>query len=226
MKMNAPRLKARALRSVLAIPGIVASLLVLLPSEALAHHAEWMHGRPFVQGLSMPLHGVDHMLVALAVGLMAAQLGGAAFWGVPGLFAIFMLIAGVLNVNGIAVPGIEPPILASVLILGVILTRRRPVSSIVGAALVALLAAIQGSALMQSPATPTADWSLLRFSLGCVLSALAVLGCGMGLGVAIERLQRREVLRYAGATIFAAGILIYVFPAANDVVIRLFERAP
>src|SRR5713226_9603678 len=152
MKMNAPRLKASALRSVLTIPGIAASMLVMLPSEALAHHAEWMKGRPFVQGLSMPLHGVDHMLVALAVGLMATQLGGAAFWGLPGLFAIFMLIAGVLNVNGIAVPAIEPAILASVLILGVNLTRRRPVSSIVGAALVALLAAIQGSALIQSPA--------------------------------------------------------------------------
>ena len=205
---------------------VAASLLLLLPTQALAHHAEWMKGMPFVQGVSMPLHGVDHMLVALAVGLMAAQLGGAARWALPSVFAIFMLIAGLLNVNGIAVPGIEPAILGSVLILGVLLSRRRPVSAIAGAALVALLAVIQGDALIQSPATPSPDWSLLRFSIGCVLSSLVLLGSGVALGIAIERFQRREILRYAGATIVAAGILIYMFPAANDLVIHLLEPKP
>lgn len=205
---------------------IAATLLALLPTQALAHHAEWMSGRPFVQGLSMPLHGVDHLLVALAVGLMAVQLGGAAFWLVPSVFAAFLVAAGVLNVNGIAVPFVEPAILGSILILGALLARRRPLSSLAGAALVALFAVFQGDALIQSPATPDPGWSLVRFSLGCAVSALAVLGTGMALGVGFERMQKREILRWAGATIVAAGLLIYAFPAANDVVIRMLEPKP
>lgn len=216
----------RARRMIAAMAGITASALFLIPSEALAHHAEWMKGRPFIQGLSMPLHGLDHMLVALAVGLMAAQLGGWALWGIPIAFALFMLIAGLLNVNGIAVPGLEQAILASILVLGVILARRRPLPSVLGVVLVAFLAAIQGSALIESPASAAPGWSLFRFSAGCIASALVVLGSGIGLGLAFERLQRREIVRYAGVTIIAAGILVYVFPSANDVVIRLLEAAP
>src|SRR5438067_8162899 len=51
-------------------------VLALAPVSAFAHHAEWMRNRPFVQGLSMPVHGLDHMLVAISIGLLATQLGG------------------------------------------------------------------------------------------------------------------------------------------------------
>jgi urease accessory protein len=226
MKKDTRSSALRARRLVGVIGGITASALFVVPSEALAHHAEWMKGRHFIQGLSMPLHGIDHMLVAAAVGLMAAQLGGWALWAIPSAFALFMLIAGILNVNGIAVPGLEQTILGSILVLGVILARRRPLPSVLGVIVVALLAAIQGSALIESPASAAPDWSLLRFSAGCIASALVVLGSGIGLGLALERIERREVLRYAGVTIIAAGILVYVFPSANDVVIRLLESAP
>jgi hypothetical protein len=52
---------------------LIISLLggLLIPSAAFAHHAEWMKGKPFIQGLSMPVHGLDHMLVTFAVGLIA-----------------------------------------------------------------------------------------------------------------------------------------------------------
>ena len=103
----------------LGLPLVVATLLVvLLPSEGHAHHAEWMKGQPFIQGLSMPIHGVDHMLVAVGVGLIAVQLGGSALWWVPSLFGLLMWIGGLLNVHGIAVPPVELGILASILVLG------------------------------------------------------------------------------------------------------------
>ncbi len=206
--------------------GLATALLALSATDASAHHAEWMTGRPFVQGLAMPLHGIDHILVAVAVGLVAARLGGGALWGVPGVFAVFMLVAGILNVNGVAVPGVELAILASILVLGVVLARERPLPPALGIVLVALLAGVQGSALIASPASPEPGWSLARFAAGCIAAALAVVASGVGLGLGLERLRRREVVRYAGVTIMAAGVLVYVFPAANDVMIRLLEGAP
>ena len=40
---------------------VFAAVLASL-STAHAHHAEAMSGKPFLQGLSMPLHGLDHLL--------------------------------------------------------------------------------------------------------------------------------------------------------------------
>jgi len=72
---------------------LIISLLgiLLIPSAAFAHHAEWMKGKPFIQGLSMPVHGLDHMLVTFAVGLIAVQIGRHALWAVPVAFGLLRI---------------------------------------------------------------------------------------------------------------------------------------
>lgn len=207
-----------------ALPRVTAAaILLLLPSPALAHHAEWMLERPFVQGLSMPLHGLDHMLVALATGLTAVEIGGAAIWAVPAVFSIFMLVAGLLNVHGYAAPLLEQAILASIVVLGAILVRRRPLPSGAWVLIVGALAMIQGAALIgASTAGASAGW-LPRFATGCLLSSVAVLASGMALGLALQRFREASVIRYAGVAIIIAGILVYAFPSANGVVIGFLE---
>ena len=96
---------------------LLASLLGL-PSLAQAHHAEFMTGEPFLQGISMPIHGMDHMLVTIAVGLIAAQLGGKALWAIPGIFTVSVLLGGILNIMGVPVPLAEYGILASIAVFG------------------------------------------------------------------------------------------------------------
>ncbi len=203
---------------------LLALACALLPSPVLAHHAEWMTEQPFLQGLSMPLHGIDHVLVAVAVGLMAAELGGAALWGVPSVFAFFLLIAGLLNVSGIAVPAVEPAILGSVLFLGGILARGRPLPLLLCWIAVGVLAVIQGSALFATAAAPGVG-SILRLSAGCLASATGLLATGIGMGLLLRRLRRGELVRIAGGAIIAAGVLVYVSPSANEIVIRLLERS-
>ena len=83
---------------------VVAWALCLLPRAAFAHHAQSMTGHPFVQGLSMPIHGLDHMIVTFAVGLIAVQMGGAALWVLPCAFSLLLLLGGTLNVCGVSVP--------------------------------------------------------------------------------------------------------------------------
>lgn len=220
---GSPRPAMRRCIGRLAPAALAAVTLLLLPSPGLAHHAEWMQGQPFLQGLSMPLHGIDHLCVALAVGLVAAQLDGAALWVVPGLFGLLMLIGGLLNVNGIAMPLLEQGIMASSLILGAMLTRRRPLPILLASVVIGSFAVIQGSALFASAARPSVDWSLLRFSAGCLISALAVLGGGIALGLAFRSARRRSAFRIAGVATMAAGIVVYLSAGANEVVVRLFE---
>jgi urease accessory protein len=209
--------------AVCGLPLIIATLLVvLLPSEGHAHHAEWMKDQPFVQGLSMPVHSVDHMLVAVGVGLIAVQLGGSALLGIPSLFALLMCIGALLNAHGIAVPLLEQGMLASMLVLGAILARQHRVSFFGVVIAVSMSAAIQGYALLGSTPPTSVNW-LIRFAAGCVISAVALLGSGMGLGLLLQRLRSGGALRYAGGAIIATGVVVYFFPSANDVVLRLLE---
>src|SRR6516162_10537032 len=120
----------------------------LMPSALFAHHAEWMRGKPFIQGLSMPIHGLDHLMVTFAVGLIAVQIGGYALWAVPAAFSLLLLLGGVINVSGIAIPFAEHAIFASIIVLGGLLAYRRQLSLLVGLAVVAFFAMFHGIALV------------------------------------------------------------------------------
>jgi urease accessory protein len=106
----------------------------------MAHHAEWMKDKPFIQGLSMPVHGLDHMLVTFAVGLIAVQIGGYAIWAVPAAFSILLLLGGMMNVLGIAAPLGEQVIFASIVVMGGLLAYRKQLPSLVGVGVVAFFA--------------------------------------------------------------------------------------
>jgi len=196
-------------------------VLALAPVSAFAHHAEWMRDRPFVQGLSMPVHGLDHMLVAISIGLLATQLGGRSRWAVPGVFSLLMLAGGLMNVSGIAVPFVEQGILASVVVVGAMLALRPQISLLLGLAVIGACAAFHGSALIgEAPR----NWSFTLFAVGCLLSAFVLQAFGMALGLLMQKTARGAALyRYAGTAMLVAAGVIYFFPPVNDVVIRFLE---
>ena len=195
-------------------------LAALVPTQAFAHHAEWMFGHPLLQGLSMPIHGLDHLLVALAVGLLAVQLGGRALWAVPAAFSVLMLGGGLLNVAGVATPLLEQCILASAVVLGALLTARPQLPLVASVAIVALGAVFHGEALLTEK---PADWSYAWFVFGCLTSAALVQAVGVALGLALQRFAPKTALRYAGAAVLVGAAVIYLFPAANGVVIHFLE---
>src|SRR3981189_2931528 len=66
---------------------VLAASLVLIPSLALRHPRLPGHSHDLASGLMHPIGGLDHVLAMVAVGLLAAQLGGRALWlGPAGLF--------------------------------------------------------------------------------------------------------------------------------------------
>lgn len=197
------------------------ALLTVLPAVSQAHHAEFMSGRPFLQGLSMPVHGLDHLLVSIAVGLMAARLGGRALWFVPASFTVAMMAGGVLNVLGVAVPLVEWGILASLVVLGGVLARSKGLSLVGTAGVVALFAGFHGQALALNDGLG----SLPLFSAGCLAAALVLQGAGVALGLSLQRFGAERIYRMAGCALLMAAGLVSFFPEANDWLIRVIEGA-
>ena len=107
-----------------------------------------MTREPFLQGISMPVHGLDHMLVTIAIGLIAAQLGGKALWAIPGIFSVSVLLGGILNIMGIPVPLAEHGILASIAVFGGLLVWGSRLSILLTLFVIALFASCHGNALI------------------------------------------------------------------------------
>ena len=180
-----------------------------------------MTAEPFLQGISMPIHGLDHMLVTIAVGLIAAQLGGKALWAIPGIFSVSVLLGGILNIMGVPVPLAEYGILASIAVFGGLLAWGSRLSILLALCLTVLFALCHGSALI---ANDTLVQNMPAFVAGCLFSALLLQGGGIALGLLLQRVFRLRVYRYAGLTMLIAAVVIGLFPNVNDFMINLIEK--
>jgi urease accessory protein len=63
-------------------------------------------------GFTHPLHGGDHLLTMLAVGIWAAQLRGSAIWLLPVTFVGVMSVGGLAGAAEVLIPGAEVIILS------------------------------------------------------------------------------------------------------------------
>jgi len=176
----------------------LALMLLLLPTMALAHpgHEEGS----FLSGVMHPLGGLDHVLAMIAVGLLAAQRGGSALWATPVVFVAAMLGGGLMGFAGWPFPAVEPMILASIVILGVVvaLAVRLPQGLVLP--VVALFGAAHGWAHgAEGPAG-----GLALYAAGFALSTAALHLVGIALGRAFGALA----LRGLGAAAAAAGVAL------------------
>ena len=93
--------------------------MIFTSTPAFAHLTGVPHDHSsFTSGFLHPLTGFDHILVMVAVGLWAAQLGGKSIVAVPASFVLFMAFGFLLALNGVELPFVEPVILASVIAMG------------------------------------------------------------------------------------------------------------
>jgi len=102
--------------------------MLMVATPAAAHLPPGEYGS-FLAGVTHPLFGLDHVLAMIAVGLWAAQIGGRALWQVPSAFVGAMLIGFGLALAGLPLPFVEPMILASIILLGLVVALAlRPAS--------------------------------------------------------------------------------------------------
>lgn len=146
-----------------------------------------------MHGFMHPIGGADHVLAMIAVGLLAARLGGRALWLLPLSFMTMMAAGGALGVGGVHLPLAEFAVGLSVVAFGAVIALRIRMPVAIAMALVGFFAIFHGHA---HGAEMPDSVSGLEYALG-FLSATALLhACGVGLGITLgmtaERQQRRK----------------------------------
>jgi urease accessory protein len=186
---------------------ILAAASVLTPVAALAHPGVGdAHG--VLHGLMHPISGFDHVLAMVAVGVLAALLGGRAIWLVPTSFVAMAALGGVLGMQGLPVPFVEFGISASVILLGLAIALQAKLPLGWTAGLVGLFGLYHGYA---HGAEMPADTSGLAYGVGFLAATAMLHIAGIGLGLGIAQLAKSSATRFAragGAAIAVAGVAL------------------
>lgn len=184
---------------------IAAAALVASTAPAFAHLNPAEHGS-LAAGFSHPLFGLDHILVMIAVGLWAAQIGGRALWIVPAAFVAMMATGFALATAGVDLPFVEPAILASVVALGLLVALAMRLDLGPSAAIVGVFALFHGHAHGGELGSAGA----LAFSAGFATATALLHAAGIGLGIVLQRLSGSGILArlLGGATAVAGAALM------------------
>lgn len=185
----------------------------LYAGMATAHpgHAHDATPSMLAAGLLHPLTGPDHLLAMLAVGLWAAMSCdrlSTALWTPMG-FAGLLFAGAVAGIAGMAVPAVEPLIMASLLVLGLLLAWRVSLSRTASVALVSFFALFHG--LAHGAELPPEDGAAL-FIAGFMLSTLALHAIGLASGFALKR-HAAWLSRLAGAGVALYGAALLAMAA-------------
>ena len=173
----------------------IAALLMLAAGPAIAHVG---HGSTasFTAGLAHPLGGLDHVTVMVLVGLWAGLKGGRALWVWPATFVGVMLIGGILGMENVPLPFVEPTILASVVALALLVALAVDLPVSVGAGLLALFALFHGHAHGTEVA---GTLNGVEYMAGFALATAALHLAGIGFALTMTHYSLRPAVRVVGA---------------------------
>jgi urease accessory protein len=189
--------------------GVSAALILAATAPAFAHLDPGDHGS-FMSGFSHPLFGLDHIVVMVAVGLWAATIGGRALWIVPGAFVGTMALGYLLALGGVALPFVEPVILASVVALGLLIAAAVKLPVAAGATLVGLFALFHGYAHGGELGSAAAMSFGIGFAVATAVLHAAGIGLGLllGSGVGIGKAAADLLSRVLGGIAAAIGLVL------------------
>jgi urease accessory protein len=180
------------------LPAAVALLAATAP--AFAHLDPGEHGS-FMAGATHPLVGLDHVLAMVAVGLWAAATGGRARWAVPLAFMLAMAAGFAAAIAGVELPFVEPAILASVIVIGIMVALALPVPPAGVAAAVAVFALFHGHA----HGGELGEAGAAEFAIGFVLATALLHALGLGIGGLMRGPAGRIAIRLLGGLTALAG---------------------
>ena len=189
--------------------GLTLLTVALTAGPAFAHHV--MAGRMptgfadgLLSGLGHPIIGLDHFAAVVAVGCLAAAQRAAPALAIG--FVLAMIAGAAAHVQGASVPAAEILVAISVIGLGAMLLRSRPMP--VGAALTlfALAGLVHGYALGESitGAEPTPLYAYL-LGLAVIQSAVALAAMNVAQAIA-KKSADLSPLRLVGAGIAGIGL--------------------
>jgi urease accessory protein len=159
---------------------LLAALILFAP--AAAAHPE--HGGGLWHGLAHPFTGIDHLLAMVLVGVWAARRSGWARLLLPAAFVGSMPGGALLGLAGLALPAVEPMILASIVVFAAALLAAARVPPVPSALLIGLFGLFHGYAhLAEMPDGAP----LAAFATGMVAGTALLHAIGVALGLAIAR---------------------------------------
>jgi urease accessory protein len=169
-------------------------------------HPSMMSAMSFAAGVAHPLSGLDHIAAMVAVGLWAAAQGNRALWVWPLTFVAVMLIGGAMGLAQIALPFVEPGILASVIVLGLMVALAVDLPLWGGAALISVFALLHGHAHGTEVAH---NLNGLEYVAGFALATGLLHAVGIGAGLTLQRVALGRFSRVAGAVCVAIGAALW-----------------
>ena len=181
--------------------------LTLVSGAALAHPGHEIPGNMFLSGLSHPLTGIDHLFAMLAVGLWSALTHDnirSALW-TPVSFLSLLLVGALLGMAGVTLPAIEPIIMASLLVLGLLVASRAALPTWASTALVGFFALFHGMA--HGSELPIGG-SAAAFIAGFMLTTFTLHVVGLAAGFAFKQ-RGLWLTRIAGAGIAIYGVALF-----------------
>ena len=149
---------------------------------------------------------LDHILAMLAVGVLAAVLGGRALWLVPLSFLSVMVLGFALGLAQVELPLVELGIALSSVVIGVAAMLRRPLPLAGAMALVGVFAMFHGHAHgAEMPATAEGLGYAAGFLTATALLHLAGLLGTVGI-VQLAGRHARLISRVAAGAIALGGV--------------------
>jgi urease accessory protein len=183
------------------------AIILLLAMQPLSAHTTGGAIGGLGSGLGHPFIGIDHLLAMLAVGMWAYQLGGSAVWKVPLVFVLTLLVGASVGLAGLSLPFIEPVIVASVMVFGLLIAMKSRITPVLASMLVALFALFHGYAHgieMPLAALP------LAYVAGFSLATIGIHVLGVMLAYVIHRTAQTTLLRVGGFGLAGTGLLLMV----------------
>lgn len=179
--------------------------LAALPVAALAHPGTDAGGHHHfldtaLHALAHPFTGADHLAAMVAVGAWSALTVRPA-WRAPAAFVALLVAGALAGFSGLALPGVEPMIAVSVLVLGLLLALQRKMPWGAAATLAGVFAFFHGAAHGYELAGDT-GLAAMGALAGMALGSAVLHGAGMLLGRAV--LQRHHLLTALAGTATAA----------------------
>lgn len=187
---------------------IFATISLFAPAWALAHpgHANDLTHNAFYMGVTHPFTGIDHLLAMLTTGLWVALTMTSRLQQASTLmaFLVAMLIGSVLSMQGTHLPAVEPFILLSLLVFGLLVATAVRLPSWIAFGITAFFALFHGFAHgNEMPAQAQA----MGYIGGFLIGTLALLLAGTYAGQTL-RPHASWAIRTGGALVAAYGVTL------------------
>ncbi len=189
-------------KSSIAFAGLAA---VALAAPAFAHSGLPGHTHGFLNGLSHPVCGLDHVLAMIGVGVWSAlAMPANRVLLAPIAFVVAMLAGATAGIAGVSFAAVEAGMAISVVAMGLLIVSRLRLPGAAAALLIGAFGVMHGYAHGAE-----AEGTVLVYMAGFTLTTATLHLAGIGFGRGL--LNSRAVTWAAGGSMALAGISLLAF---------------